>query len=103
MERELASLQLTLTGVDKNVAKLQKHVEQLRPVYTEAKMALGSASSQQQKNNLVFHGIEPDPLEVSHSHLCSCMLLYALACSGIVLHFCVSLGGCGAGRLRAGG
>ncbi|XP_023336885.1 uncharacterized protein LOC111707929 [Eurytemora carolleeae] len=64
LESEIALLQVTLEGIDNNVLKLQSSVDQLRPIYNDAKLALGSITSQQQKNNLVFYGIAPDPLEI---------------------------------------
>ena len=64
LEAEIESLQSQLQSVDQNVEKLLNSIETLRPLYNQAKEALNSLSNQHQKNNLVFHGIKPDKLEV---------------------------------------
>lgn len=63
LEKDVRSLVASLSGVDSNVERLQAQIETLKPVYEEAKEALSSFDSHQQKNNLVFHGIEPDKME----------------------------------------
>lgn len=64
LESEIKTLQSQLLSVDQNVEKLLNSIETLRPLYNQAKEALNSLSNQHQKNNLVFHGIKPDKLEV---------------------------------------
>ena len=64
LESEIETLQSQLLNVDQNVEKLLNSIETLRPLYNQAKEALNSLSNQHQKNNLVFHGIKPDKLEV---------------------------------------
>jgi len=64
LEGDIHALQSQLAGVDVNVERLLASVETLRPVYNEAKAALSMMGSHQQKNNLVFHGMKPDKMEL---------------------------------------
>ena len=77
--------QSQLLNVDQNVEKLINSIETLRPLYIQAKEALNSFENQTQKNNLVFHGIKPDKLEVNTSFIIGLMGLTDPKPSGIKL------------------
>ena len=65
-ERELESVQSLLSNLDRSMGSLMDSIEEMKPAYLHAMKLLSQANppSAAQKNNLVFYGLAPEPLEV---------------------------------------
>jgi len=63
----MQGLQTLMTNLDATLLDLKGTVEGMRPAYNQALQlisTLNASSSPGQKNNLVFYGVDPDPLEL---------------------------------------
>ena len=54
-----------ISNLDTSMATLMSTIEDMKPAYVHAMKLMNSASqpTADQKNNLVFYGLEPEPLE----------------------------------------
>lgn len=66
LEHELANVQTLLSSLDTSMSTLMDTMETMKPAYLHAMRLLNTANpaSTEQKNNLVFYGLAPEPLEV---------------------------------------
>ena len=70
-EQELENVQNLLSNLDRSMGNLMDKIEEMKPAYLHAMKLLSQANppSAAQKNNLVFYGLAPEPLEVQVSQI----------------------------------
>ena len=68
-EQDLENVQNLLSNLDRSMGNLMDSIEEMKPAYLHAMKLLSQANppSAAQKNNLVFYGLAPEPLEVQVS------------------------------------
>ncbi|TRY77999.1 hypothetical protein TCAL_07855 [Tigriopus californicus] len=66
LENEVKSLANILANLDTSVLELKDVIQDMRPAYNQALQVLATSNvpPASAKNNLVFHGIPPEPLEI---------------------------------------
>ena len=54
-----------VSNIDSSIQSLMKTIEEMKPAYVHALKIMNTANNptQDQKNNLVFYGLPPEPLE----------------------------------------
>ena len=64
-EEDFASLSTLISNLDTSMATLLETIEDMKPVYVHAMKLMSTANlpTADQKNNLVFYGLPPEPLE----------------------------------------
>ena len=67
-ERDLNDVETLLKSLDTSMHTLLETIETMKPAYLHAMKLMSSSGSssnnQDQKNNLIFHGLAPEPLEL---------------------------------------
>jgi hypothetical protein len=65
-EQELVNVQTMMSNLDTSMITLLETIETMKPAYVHAMRLMSTAQqpTADQKNNLVFYGLAPDPLEV---------------------------------------
>jgi len=66
LEQDFSSISTMITNLDTSMQALMECIEDMKPAYVHAMKLMNTANqpTADQKNNLVFYGLEPEPLEV---------------------------------------
>ena len=65
IEEDFANISSMVSNIDSSIQSLMKTIEEMKPAYVHALKIMNTANNptQDQKNNLVFYGLPPEPLE----------------------------------------
>ena len=65
-EEEFANITSMMSNLNESMTTLMDAIEDMKPAYVHAMKLMNTANqpTADQKNNLVFYGLEPEPLEV---------------------------------------
>ena len=65
-EQEFSDINNMITNLDSSMKALLETIEDMKPAYVHAMKLMNTANqpTADQKNNLVFYGLEPEPLEM---------------------------------------
>jgi len=66
LEQDFNSISTMITNLDTSMQALMECIEDMKPAYVHAMKLMNTANqpTADQKNNLVFYGLEPEPLEI---------------------------------------